>query len=208
AAAAAAARRRPRRRRRVAPERARRARLRGGRRGRRLRREHRAGGARVPGRPPADPGRRGGSAHEDVAVSRARPLRRARGGRARGERRRRVSTILKALRRLEQERTKSAARPLREQVTLSQARPRGPWRAWLAVAAALLLGFTATWAVLATFERPGAHHASVSMAPPPEASRSASDVAAAGSAAAPPAVAAPPPTVRVAAGAPAAGAVA
>lgn len=119
-----------------------------------------------------------------------------------------MSTILKALRRLEQERTKSAARPLREQVTLSQARPRGPWRAWLAVAAALLLGFTATWAVLATFERPGAHHASVSTAPPPEASRSASDVAAAGSAAAPPAVAAPPPTVRVAAGAPAAGAVA
>jgi len=55
-----------------------------------------------------------------------------------------VSTILKALRRLEQERAKDAARPLREQVTLSQARPRGRWGAGVAVAVALALGSNAT----------------------------------------------------------------
>lgn len=65
-----------------------------------------------------------------------------------------MSTILKALRRLEQERAKGAERPLREQVVMPRARRRGPWAVRLAVGGALALGFAATWNVLGGIDEP------------------------------------------------------
>lgn len=96
-----------------------------------------------------------------------------------------MSTILKALRRLEQERSKGAEKPLREQVVLSRARRRGPWLAWLVTGAALALGFAATWAVLDGYGEPPAEPGAVSA--PPAA-------VAAPAPAAPPIRVAPPPT--------------
>jgi hypothetical protein len=83
-----------------------------------------------------------------------------------------VSTILKALRRLEQERSKGAERPLREQVVLSRARRRGPWAVWLATGGALALGFAATWGALTNLGGPLAdpeEPAAAVSAPPPDA---------------------------------------
>lgn len=111
-----------------------------------------------------------------------------------------MSTILKALRRLEQERTKDAERPLREEVTLARARRRGPWAAWLATGAALTLGFAATWAVLGSLGEPPAEPASVSA--PPVAAH------AGGPSPTPAEATTPAPTVHVAVGAPAGMAVA
>lgn len=129
-----------------------------------------------------------------------------------------MSTILKALRRLEQERAKDGERPLREQVVLSRARRRGPWAAWAAAAAALAVGFGATWLVLSSLggspasESTGAGLAPVSASTPDgvTAAVPGGPPAAAGAVASPPPpaasppppVAPPTPTVRVAAGAP------
>jgi len=112
-----------------------------------------------------------------------------------------VSTILKALRRLEQERSKGAEKPLREQVVLSRARRRGPWAVWLATGAALALGFAATWAVLNGYREPPAEPAAVSAppaavaAPPPASAVQPPRVA-------PTPAPAPPPAARVAAAVP------
>lgn len=62
-----------------------------------------------------------------------------------------MSTILKALRRLEQERARGGERPLREEVVLARPRRRGPWGVWAATGAALAAGFAATWLVLGSF---------------------------------------------------------
>jgi hypothetical protein len=111
-----------------------------------------------------------------------------------------VSTILKALRRLEQERTKDAERPLREEVTLARARRRGPWAAWLATGAALALGFAATWAVLGSLGEPPAEPAAVSAPPVVSGASAPSTPQPVAPATTSPA---PTPTVHVAAGAPA-----
>jgi hypothetical protein len=122
-----------------------------------------------------------------------------------------VSTILKALRRLEQERTKDGDRPLREQVVLSQARRRGPWAAWGAAGLALAVGFGATWLVLSSFAAAPSPDGPEAGAAPPAVSSTPNSVTtlafgtsppAAAAAPPPPPTPAPPPTVRVAAGAP------
>lgn len=103
-----------------------------------------------------------------------------------------MSSILKALRRLEQERAKGGERPLREEVVLARPRRRGPWAARVVTGAALAAGFAATWLVFGSLGEP---------ARPPEAQPAAAAPAAPtpGAVAAPPPAA--PPTVRVAAGA-------
>jgi hypothetical protein len=72
---------------------------------------------------------------------------------------------------------------------VSRARRRGPWAAWLAAGVALVLGFAATWGVLAGFDAPSEEAAAVA-APAPVA-------------APPPAAVATTPTVTVAAPRPA-----
>ncbi len=59
-----------------------------------------------------------------------------------------MSTILKALRRLERERSKDAERPLREEVVFARPRRRGPSGSWALVGGALALGFAVTWWLL------------------------------------------------------------
>jgi hypothetical protein len=108
-----------------------------------------------------------------------------------------VSTILKALRRLEQERSKGAERPLREQVVLSQARGPRSWPAWLAAGTALALGFAATWAALTNLGEPAAPPGALSTppvatAPPPRASGSPTPIGVASAPEPAPRVAAPP----------------
>ncbi len=66
-----------------------------------------------------------------------------------------MSTILKALRRLEQEREQDAARPLRDEVVFSRSRRRAARGIWGLVGGALVLGFAATWALLPTPTREG-----------------------------------------------------
>ena len=59
-----------------------------------------------------------------------------------------MSTILKALRRLEQERAKDTERPLKEEVVYARPRSFGLSGSWGLIGAALVLGFAVTWAVL------------------------------------------------------------
>ncbi len=59
-----------------------------------------------------------------------------------------MSTILKALRRLEQERSKDAERPLKEEVVYARPRSLRAWGNWGLIGSALALGFAATWAIL------------------------------------------------------------
>jgi hypothetical protein len=77
-----------------------------------------------------------------------------------------MSTILKALRRLERERSKDVARPLREEVVFSRPRSRGRPRTWGWIGAALLLGFVATWAALPPSSPRGTATAPPAAAPP------------------------------------------
>lgn len=59
-----------------------------------------------------------------------------------------MSTILKALRRLEQERSKDTERPLKEEVVYARPRSFGPSGSWGLIGVALVVGFAVTWAVL------------------------------------------------------------
>jgi hypothetical protein len=115
-----------------------------------------------------------------------------------------MSTILKALRRLEQERARArgAERPLREEVVIARARRRGAWGAWTAAGVALAIGFGATWAALTRFDEgasaPGSDPraaAPVAAAPPVVAGASHAPA----SAAPPAAVASAPPASLAAA---------
>lgn len=79
-----------------------------------------------------------------------------------------MSTILKALRRLEQERSKDTERPLKEEVVYARPRSFGPSGSWGIIAAAVVLGFAVTWALLPR-SSPGVDAAStpaVAAAPP------------------------------------------
>ena len=108
-----------------------------------------------------------------------------------------MSTILKALRRLEQERSKDTERPLKEEVVYARPRSFGPSGSWGIIAAALVLGFAVTWALLPR-SSPGVDAASapaVAAAPPsvrPAAPPLLPPVAAPATAAAEPAAVAPP----------------
>lgn len=111
-----------------------------------------------------------------------------------------MSTILKALRRLERERAQDADRPLREEIVFSRPRTRGPWPIWALLAAALVLGFAATRALLPLLAQEADSGASTAAAIAP------APVAAPGPAAAslPPRAVpfVPPPSASVAAPAP------
>jgi hypothetical protein len=136
-----------------------------------------------------------------------------------------MSTILKALRRLEQERQQVTPRALREEVVLSRsrARTRPTWIA--ALVAVALLGFAGTWAALGRWRvappeatgaapaalrgelpvRPAARpQPSVAAPPPPAASTAPAAAAAAGVATAPSGPAAAPPPAPMAVELPAA----
>ncbi|HEY8493884.1 MAG TPA: hypothetical protein VIN04_08320 [Myxococcota bacterium] len=108
-----------------------------------------------------------------------------------------MSTILKALRRLEQERAraKGAERPLREEVVLARARRRGAWGAWAAAGVALAIGFVATWAALTRFDEGAVAPGSDSTSP---AAVAAAPPAPVGGASHAPAPAAPPASVAAA----------
>ncbi len=82
-----------------------------------------------------------------------------------------MSTILKALRRLEQERAKDAERPLKEAVVYARPRSLGPWGHRALIVLALVLGFSVTWVLLPPSSSDGDDAASVSSVatPPPTA---------------------------------------
>lgn len=122
-----------------------------------------------------------------------------------------MSTILKALRRLEQERAKGAERPLREQVVVPRVRRRGPWAARLAAVAALALGFAVTWGMLGGVDTPPDPPAAAPAAPAPVAAAPPAALPRPAAVPAPPAAfprpaAVPAPPLRPAAPAPVAGA--
>jgi hypothetical protein len=108
-----------------------------------------------------------------------------------------VSTILKALRRLEQERAKGAPRPLREDVVVARGRARGAGATWAMTGVAVAIGFAATWGVLAGLGGDPSDPPAVSAAPPPAAPSAAPS---------PPALAAVPRAPAPAPAAPASGA--
>ena len=75
-----------------------------------------------------------------------------------------MSTILKALRRLEQEKTRSGGRPLREEVVVTRS-PSRRRAAWWALAGASALAFTATFLLLRELR----HAVPATSTPPPVA---------------------------------------
>ena len=108
-----------------------------------------------------------------------------------------MSTILKALRRLEEQKASGAERPLREEIVLSPRRTRGRSGAWRAVVAGVVVasaGAALVWSLRSSQPTP---------APPPPAQATLPEVAAPPPPAAPPAIEPVPDTRTVTVAAPA-----